>query len=329
MTRLTIAYDGLEKDHFDALNERLKDVDVSWIERTDASAALDPATAVLIVKDLDIPAEAGAGGGPLRLVVQLDPGQAEIDEQALARAGIVFERMRWPALIGVAEHTILLMLALAKNLVGSVERARTNQYPSTIQPRETTQTEYAFNWTGESGLNVLYRRTLGIVGLGWIGREVAKRAAAFGMKVLYHDLRPLSDADEKAIGVTRVPFEKLLQEADFVSLHTRLSSQTERIIDASALEQMKPTACLINTARGRLVDEEALIEALQSRRLAGAGLDVFWKEPPEADNPLLAMENVLVTPHDAGLFIGDANRIIGGHIADAIGVCVLTQGAKG
>lgn len=329
MNRLTIVYEGLEQGHFDVLNKRLAGVEVSWIERTATSPALDPSADVLIVKDLDLSEDDVAQAKQLRLVAQLDPGSARLDETVLSSAGIAFERMRWPALVGVAEHAILLMLGVIKKLVGSVERVRSHQYPSSLQPKETTQTEYAFNWTEESGLGVLYRRTLGIVGLGWIGREVAKRAAGFGMEILYHDPNPLEEREEAALGVTRVSFEDLLRRSDVLSLHTRLTPETERMIDKDALERMKPTAVLINTARGRLVDEQALIEALQTGRLAGAGLDVFWMEPPERDNPLLTMENVLVTPHDAGLFIGDANHLVGGYIADAIDTQVLNQGAKG
>ena len=325
MNKFTVAHEGLELKHLKVLNERFTGMDVEWIELDRVSPPSVSTIDVLIVKDLEAPSGILCRAGRLRLVVQLDPGKADIDQDALARGGIAYERIQWPAWLGVAEHTLLLMLALVKKFVGSVERTRNNQYPTTIRPKMTTQTDYRFNWTGESGLGVLYRRTLGIVGLGWIGREVAKRAATFDMKVLYYDPRRLSEEEERLLGVTHVSFDELLRRSDFVTLHTRLTSDTERIIDAQALERMKPTAFLINTARGRLVDEDALIDALQSGRIAGAGLDVFWKEPPEPNSPLLSMENVLVTPHHAGIFIGDAAIIVGNYLADAILVSGISK----
>jgi len=325
MNKFTIAYEGLEPKHLEVLNERLAGMDVEWIELDRVSSTSVSTIDVLIVKNLAVSSNILCGASRLRLVVQLDPGKADIDQDTLARCGIAYERIQWPAWLGVAEHTLLLMLALVKKFVGSVEHTRNNQYPTTIRPKMTTQTNYEFNWTGESGLGVLYRRTLGIVGLGWIGREVAKRAVAFGMKVLYYDPRRLSSSEEQALAVTYVTFDELLRKSDFVTLHTRLMPDTERMIDTKALERMKPRAFLINTARGRLVDENALIDALQNERIAGAGLDVFWKEPPEPDSALLNMENVLVTPHHAGIFIGDAAIMVGNYIADAILVSAITK----
>jgi len=317
MKRLVVAHEGLEPTHCAILEERLGSGTIDWRPIEEMGGDL-PGCDVLIVKDLEVTHETVKSIDGLQLVVALSPGKSRLDEDALRAAGLAVERMKWPALIGVAEHTLLLMLALAKRFVGSVTRARTNQYPATVVPKETTQTEYAFNWTQETGLDVLYRRTLGIVGMGWIGREVARRAAAFGMNVIYHDPCRLSEIEEKTLGVSPVSFDELLGRSDFVSLHTRLSEGTERMIDEDALGRMKPTAYLINTARGRLIDEEALIRALQTEQIAGAGLDVFWKEPPEAENPLLSMSNVLVTPHDAGIFIGDAAVMVGHFLADAI-----------
>lgn len=318
MNKLIIAYEGLQAKHLEVLRERFTGMDVEWIKLDRVSSTSVSTIDALIVKDLEVPSGILCGARCLRLVVQLDPGKADIDQDALARGGIAYERILWPAMIGVAEHTLMLMLALVKKLIGSVERTRNSQYPDDIEPKLTNQTNYTFKWTGEIGLDVLYRRTLGIVGLGWIGREVAKRAAAFGMKILYYDPRRLSEEEERLFGVTHVSFEELLRRSDFVTLHTRLTSDTERMIDAQALEWMRPTAFLINTARGCLVDEDALIEALKSGRIAGAGLDVFWKEPPEANSPLLSMENVIPTPHDAGIFIEDAAVMVGNYLADAI-----------
>jgi phosphoglycerate dehydrogenase-like enzyme len=323
MKEFKIAYEGLNTAHLAILNKRLAGNNLAWIEVNSITRPLLSSIDALIVKDISFSPDKLPVDGDLGLVIQLDPGEAVIDGTAITRAGIRYERIKWPAWLGVAEHTFLLMLALAKKLVASVERTRASIYAKTLQPKVTTQTEYAFNWTGESGLRVLYRSTLGIIGLGWIGREVARLAAGLEMRVLYHDIRRLPDDDERLLGVTHVSLEELLRSSDFVTLHTRLTPDTERIIDRNALEKMKRTAFLINTARGRLIDEEALIDALEKRAIAGAGLDVFWKEPPEEDNPLLSMENVIATPHHAGIYVGDAAVMVGNYIADALECCIL------
>jgi phosphoglycerate dehydrogenase-like enzyme len=135
-------------------------------------------------------------------------------------------------------------------------------------------------------------KTLGIVGLGRIGKLTAGFARAFGMTVLAYD--PYVDASDVA---TLVPLEEVLKHSDFVSLHPVLTQETFHLINAPRLAAMKPTAYLINTSRGGVVDEPALIDALQRGKLAGAGLDVFETEPPRTDNPLLHMDNVIGTPH--------------------------------
>jgi glyoxylate reductase len=138
--------------------------------------------------------------------------------------------------------------------------------------------------------------TLGLVGMGGVGRAAAKRASGFSMRVLYYDPRRLEPAEEAALGLTWVTFDQLLAESDFVSLHARLTSETRHLMDEGAFARMKPTALFVNTARGALVDEEALVRALRAQRIAGAGLDVFEHEP-RPHPALLGMPNVAVTPH--------------------------------
>jgi glyoxylate reductase len=139
-------------------------------------------------------------------------------------------------------------------------------------------------------------RTLGLIGVGGVGRAMARRASGFPLRVLYHDPRRLAPADEKRFGLTWTPFDELLVSSDFVSIHVNLSAQTRHLIGARELGLMKPTACLINTARGPIVDEHALIRALTEHRIAGAGLDVFEHEPG-IDPALLALPNTVITPH--------------------------------
>ena len=139
-------------------------------------------------------------------------------------------------------------------------------------------------------------KTLGLVGVGGVGRAVAQRARGFPLRVIYHDPRRLGADEENILGLTWVAFDDLLANSDFVSIHANLSSTTRHLIGTRELGLMKPTACLINTSRGPIVDEQALIRALTERRIAGAGLDVFEHEPG-IDPVLLSLPNTVITPH--------------------------------
>jgi len=169
------------------------------------------------------------------------------------------------------------MLALGRNLVEAAVAARSGGWP---------------RLQGTS----LEGRCVGLLGFGAIGRQVARRLAGFGCRVLAYD--PFPDAAAAAeSGVELASFNQVLAQADFLSLHLPVLPETRRLVNASFLAQMKDGACLVNTARGELIDESALVEALQSGKLRGAALDVFPVEPPPADNPLLQLPQVLVTPH--------------------------------
>ena len=174
-------------------------------------------------------------------------------------------------------------------------------------------------WDRQSAIgSELYDKTLGIVGLGDIGSRLAKRAGAFGMRVLASD--PVVHESSFAVqeyGVELVDLENLLERADFVSLHAPLLPSTENMIDSRALARMKPTAFLINTARGGLVDEGALADALRNGRLAGAALDVRVKEPPGETDPLRGLDNVILTPHIAGV-TEESNRRASLYVAEDV-----------
>ena len=141
--------------------------------------------------------------------------------------------------------------------------------------------------------------TLGIVGFGRIGQAVARRAAGFGMEVLYHGRERAPAAVEAATGARMVPLDELLATADFVTLHVSLTDETRHLIDARALSQMRPTAVLVNTARGPVVDTDALVDALREGRIRAAALDVTDPEPLPADHPLVTMDRCIVVPHIA------------------------------
>jgi phosphoglycerate dehydrogenase-like enzyme len=180
----------------------------------------------------------------------------------------------------VAEHTFALILALAKQMIP--------QHLAMLKggwPRQMTQP--------------VRGKTLGLAGLGRIGKAVAVRGRAFGMKVLAYEPYP-DQAFVRQHGVELVPLERLFAEADYVSLHLPLSAESRRFIDRRYLGLMKPTAYFVNTARGGVVNEADLVEALQAKRIAGAGLDVFEEEPP-GDSPVTKLDNVVLTAHTAGV----------------------------
>jgi phosphoglycerate dehydrogenase-like enzyme len=158
----------------------------------------------------------------------------------------------------------------------------------------------AGNWRRRSFFIPLRGKTLGIVGLGRIGRSVAVRGAAFGMQLAAYEEMPDMDFVKK-YNVALLDLDALLARSDFVSLHTPMTPRTEKLINRQTIARMKPGSVLVNTARGGLVDEEALLDALKSGHLAGAGLDVLATEPPPEDHPFFALDNVIISPHVAAL----------------------------
>lgn len=261
-------------------------------------AGLLPEADVIVVNKASLSAEAIAVASRLKQIHAYPGALPSVDTAAAERAGIPVFTVPQPALLGVAEHTILLMLALVKRLTEADQRTRAGE--RVFEPVRTTQTKIGFNWLGFTEYGMLYGKTLGLIGLGAIALEVVKRARAFGMEVLYYKRTPLTLAEEEALGAQYRPLDQLLAEADFVSLHHRIQ-EGEAPMGIASFRQMKPTAFLINTARGPLLDEAELAEALREGLIAGAGLDVFEYEPLLPDNPLLGLKNVVLTPHMAGI----------------------------
>jgi phosphoglycerate dehydrogenase-like enzyme len=220
----------------------------------------------------------------LRHVQHQGVGYDNVDVPACRARGVSVALTPEGTTTGVAEHTFLLLLALYKRLREAETRLRAGDWPV---------------WELRSGSFEIAGKTLGLVGFGRIGQALARRAGAFEARVLYYDpFRPPPEVEQR-LGVTYRPLDGLLGEADVVSLHLPLSPETRHLIGARELALMRPTAILLNTARGALVDEGALVQALASGGIAGAGLDVFEREPPQEGNPLLGMENVVLTPHIA------------------------------
>jgi phosphoglycerate dehydrogenase-like enzyme len=191
-----------------------------------------------------------------------------------------------------------LLLALARNLVKAHQSVLAQRDTSLKAEFEKGPPRTKFNWTSIRDIRVLAENTLGFIGLGENSGEVARRARTFGVRVVYYKRQRLSVEEETELGgVEYLPLNELLAQADFVSIHVPYSAETEKMIGKKELARRKPRAYLIDTSRGGVIDEEALYDALQSKRIAGAALDVYRYEPVPPNCPLLGLDNVLWTPH--------------------------------
>jgi len=215
--------------------------------------------------------------GDVRLIVQTGNHGANIDFAAARERGIVVARASGGYSIGAAELAVALALALMRRIPEQDAALRRGEWSTPTTP-------------------VLHGKILGVVGLGRVGSHVARIAGAFGMQVLAWSPR-LTDALARAAGAERRELDELLVESDVVTIHASLTPASRGLLDARRLGLLKPTAYLVNTARGAIVDEKALLAALSERRIGGAGLDVFEVEPLPAHHPFTALDNVVLTPH--------------------------------
>jgi phosphoglycerate dehydrogenase-like enzyme len=212
----------------------------------------------------------------LRLISIWGTGTDNVDLEAARRQGICVTNTPGVSAVAVAEHTLALVMAVAKRTVQVDRQVRQGGWPRAM-------------------VTELRGKTLGLIGTGAIGREVARLGAGIGMRVIAWTFHPRGDIAEW------VAFEEVFRQCDVLSIHVRLSTETSGLIRREHLELMKPSAIVINTARGGIVNEADLVQALLANRIAGAGLDVFETEPLPPESPLFALPNVVLTPHAAGI----------------------------
>jgi D-3-phosphoglycerate dehydrogenase len=255
----------------------------------------------IVTRTQPVTAETIAASPNLKLVQKYGGRPDRLDLDAAREAGVVVAVMPLRGCIAVAELTMTLLLALSKQLIEAHRATVTGAYRDLgLEPTPSSQRVHAFQWMKLPHLQEVRGQTLGLIGFGEIGTEVAKRARAFDMNVLYYKRERLPEAIETMLGVRAASLDDLLRQSDFVSLHVPHGDDTDRLIGARELALMKPTASLINTCRGPVVDEEALIAALRDGTIASAGLDVFVLEPLQFDSPLTQLDNVILTPHIGG-----------------------------
>ena len=260
---------------------------------------LAEADALLVRSAVQVNADVLAKAPRLRVVGRAGVGVDNVDLDAATKAGVLVMNTPGGNAISVAEHTVALMLAMARRIP------------------QASQSTKGGKWEKKKLMgNELRGKTLGIVGLGSIGRETVKRARAFEMRILAHDpyVTPAIAGD---LGIELVEMPALLAASDYITLHVALTPETERFISREAFAQMKQGVRIVNCARGELIDDEALAEAMASGKVAGAALDVFRKEPPAADYPLFQQEGVIATPHIGGS-TEEAQEIVGVRIAEQV-----------
>jgi lactate dehydrogenase-like 2-hydroxyacid dehydrogenase len=258
------------------------------------------ADAAYIYKD-ELSGEAIRSAPGLRFIQKHGVNCKNIDVAAAKERGIPVATLPLFRNAAVAEHAMALMLACGRQIIPGQRAVENAVYRDLgVSPIRTSQREIRGNWAKISDVIELMGSSVGIIGLGDIGMEIARRCRAFGMEVFYHQRVSHAPDVERAYEATYLPFHDLLKKVDYLTLILPHTPQTERMIGAAELAMMKPTATLINVARGGIVDEPALVDALSRGVIARAGLDVYYEEPLPESSPLLRLPNVVLTPHLGG-----------------------------
>ncbi|MBM4444705.1 MAG: hydroxyacid dehydrogenase [Chloroflexi bacterium] len=270
----------------------------SGSSREDLKKAVSEADVIIgdYTNNIALDAEVMRSAKRCTFIQQPSTGFQHIDVDEAARQGIPVANAAGGNTAAVAEHAMMLILACLKKLLLAAEKTRRCQW---------AQDEMSLY-----GVFELEGKTLGIIGMGRIGRELARRARPFGPRMIYHDVVRLTPEEEEKLGTAYRDLDGLVQESDVITIHIPLTPQTTRMIDAQRLATMKRSAVVINVSRGEIIDEQALAQALREGRIGGAGLDVFSEEPICPENPLLDAPNAILTPHIAGATNESRARII-------------------
>lgn len=277
------------KDYIDRLVESAPegfDVRVIPPETDVADVRREAADADFLIMGVDVPEEVVRAARNARFIQYMSSGFGQLPTSTLNELGIPVAQMKAHS-ISVAEHAVTLMLATLRRIPASMQLMRDGKWRPDLD--EMTYSE-------------LYNKTVGIVGLGNIGRWIGRIVHhGFGANVVYHDNAEIPLTVSELVPARAVSLEELLAQADIVSLSVPLNAQSDRMIGRDQLAMMKRSGILVNVGRGEVVDEGALIECLREKRIAGAGLDVYMKEPLDTSSELLSMEQVVCTPHMAGV----------------------------
>jgi len=278
------------------------DTDLSVQEKSD----LLPDADALILFPSRIEDEALRAAKQLKHIQLVSAGFEHMNLELIQELGLTISNNGGANSIDVAEQTMALILGVYRRLIDLDADVRNDRWYA----METGKCTYT-----------IWNKTVGLIGLGNIGRRVARLLKPFDCTLIYSDAYPASPEVEADLGITSVELRELLERADIVSMHVPFNESTNKMIRADQFAQMKENAIIVNTCRGGVIDEAAMIDALTSKRIAFAGLDVLEKEPPDPENPLFKLENVLLTPHAAGITRDTwdrRGRFVFGNIARAL-----------
>lgn len=279
----TVVLNGDRMNYDHRLDFSILSDEVKVYEETKPEQILDRIQGfdVVVTKEMPVPGDIiRSFPDSVKLIVEAGTGYNNHDLEAIKEKGLTLCNVPAYSTERVAHTAIMMILNLSSSMRKQMNMLHDKDHTNFTRCMQVDHVE-------------VNGKILGVIGTGNIGREVIKIAQALGMKILAYARTPREDEP----GIHFASLEEVLAQSDYLTLHCPLNAETRHLINRERLELMKPTACIVNTARGALIDEEALIEALQEGRIAGAGLDVQETEPPAADNPLYDMDNVILTPH--------------------------------
>lgn len=283
-----------------AVQGKFPAMSIAVVRGNDNREGLVATANVLVAQNETVNRELLDAAGDLRLLLKMGRLYDNIDVEAARRRNLPMAISPRKGPSCVAELALTMILALSKQLTKSHRHVANGDYRQLgLEPVKTAEKRYAFKWMKQN-IQEIGRKTLGIVGLGEIGCELARRARAMGMQVLYFKRNPLSPELEQRYGIRYNDLHPMLEASDYVCVAAPHTPSTEHMLGADELRLIGPQGFLVNISRGSVVDENALVNALKNGDVAGAGLDVFTYEPLPYDSPLCTLDNVILTPHIGG-----------------------------